>query len=680
MEFISNSKSGQFFFYSHDGKYMIKTQTKEENKFLKRILPHYYRFLTENPYSMLVQILGKGIRTCMNYESQTILIYTGMHRVKMYHLRRKVHFVIMRSVFDSPVQIHTIYDLKGSLIGRSATEKERASGGVLKDNDLIADKRTLHLGVKKPAFMEQLEKDAMFLAGLNIMDYSLLVGFHDRTKRVHPNTLLQANTLSNAGAGATAATVVGGGGVPVGGGNTVPSSVLKHLASDNNINNRSNTPFRRSIHISTLPDSADPDGNGPYASLASVSVDPNGANFETPMKQQQQAQESPSRKIGKRNSASGENFNSATGSNKEVGPGSAKRRSSRKIKGTDGADVSAGSLSFSTSDKDGAGNGITLSAAEVSIKDVNVTLSDHREGSSPHTDASFGSMYVNREKTKRFKKTFVHTAPNGKANINNAVNQNKHYVHHSMAHHDVRRRSSSSSNDEYAGHISEDFITPEKSKRSSRGHSTNGDADGIAATAPSDSEPDASEGENGEYYYEEDEDGSYEEEEDDENDEEELFDFIDEGDSVLDPNELDDQVDGHESINTVQWSKNIGYSKEHHAIYTRQPVVEDGLGAMGPEGGHLHEVLRTSLSSKKTSEKKLEYTYGPGATDRKPWTSRKDGGINSRGPTGRGDDIYFVGIIDILQQYNTNKRIETLVKVCYALFDLWNVLLIFCFL
>ena len=39
LEFISNSKSGQFFFYSHDGKYMIKTQSKEENKFLMKILP-----------------------------------------------------------------------------------------------------------------------------------------------------------------------------------------------------------------------------------------------------------------------------------------------------------------------------------------------------------------------------------------------------------------------------------------------------------------------------------------------------------------------------------------------------------------------------------------------------------------------------------------------------------------
>lgn len=36
IEFISNAKSGQFFFYSHDGRYMIKTQTETESKFLRR--------------------------------------------------------------------------------------------------------------------------------------------------------------------------------------------------------------------------------------------------------------------------------------------------------------------------------------------------------------------------------------------------------------------------------------------------------------------------------------------------------------------------------------------------------------------------------------------------------------------------------------------------------------------
>ena len=36
IEFISNAKSGQFFFYSHDGRYMIKTQTAAESRFLRR--------------------------------------------------------------------------------------------------------------------------------------------------------------------------------------------------------------------------------------------------------------------------------------------------------------------------------------------------------------------------------------------------------------------------------------------------------------------------------------------------------------------------------------------------------------------------------------------------------------------------------------------------------------------
>ena len=76
-----------------------------------------------------------------------------------------------------------LYDLKGSLVGRQASEKDRANGGVLKDLDLMNDHQKLHLGSKKTAFMTQLKRDAMFLAQLNIMDYSLLVGIHDRDQR-----------------------------------------------------------------------------------------------------------------------------------------------------------------------------------------------------------------------------------------------------------------------------------------------------------------------------------------------------------------------------------------------------------------------------------------------------------------------------------------------------------------
>jgi hypothetical protein len=58
IEFIANSKSGQFFFYSYDGKYMIKTQTKEECVLLRDIMPQYVEHLSSNPNSLLVRFYG----------------------------------------------------------------------------------------------------------------------------------------------------------------------------------------------------------------------------------------------------------------------------------------------------------------------------------------------------------------------------------------------------------------------------------------------------------------------------------------------------------------------------------------------------------------------------------------------------------------------------------------------
>lgn len=45
IQFVSNSKSGQFFFFTKDGAYMIKTISQHECKELRRVLPEYYSFL-----------------------------------------------------------------------------------------------------------------------------------------------------------------------------------------------------------------------------------------------------------------------------------------------------------------------------------------------------------------------------------------------------------------------------------------------------------------------------------------------------------------------------------------------------------------------------------------------------------------------------------------------------------
>ena len=93
IEFSSNSKSGSFFFYSHDGKFMIKTQSKRESKFLRRILAHYYQHIMTNPLTYLTR-------------------FYGMHRIKMPHLARTIYFVVMQSVFYGDVAMSEMYDIK----------------------------------------------------------------------------------------------------------------------------------------------------------------------------------------------------------------------------------------------------------------------------------------------------------------------------------------------------------------------------------------------------------------------------------------------------------------------------------------------------------------------------------------------------------------------------------------
>ncbi|PHJ17560.1 phosphatidylinositol-4-phosphate 5-kinase, partial [Cystoisospora suis] len=58
IEFESNSKSGQFFLFSHDGKYLIKTISQREVKQVLKILPAYIDHLLTNPNSLLTRLFG----------------------------------------------------------------------------------------------------------------------------------------------------------------------------------------------------------------------------------------------------------------------------------------------------------------------------------------------------------------------------------------------------------------------------------------------------------------------------------------------------------------------------------------------------------------------------------------------------------------------------------------------
>ncbi|KAI4742619.1 SAICAR synthase-like protein [Aureobasidium sp. EXF-12298] len=161
-ELGSPGKSGSFFYFSRDYKYIIKTIHHAEHKFLRKILRDYYSHVQENPNTLLSQ-------------------FYGLHRVKIPY-GRKIHFVVMNNLFPPHRDIHRTFDLKGSTIGRDFKEEELDKNPRATLKDLNWLRRNLHLEfgpTKKDAFVEQMQKDVALLQKLKIMDYSMLVGIHD---------------------------------------------------------------------------------------------------------------------------------------------------------------------------------------------------------------------------------------------------------------------------------------------------------------------------------------------------------------------------------------------------------------------------------------------------------------------------------------------------------------------
>lgn len=160
-ELGSPGKSGSFFYYSRDYKYIIKTIHKSEAKVLRKILPAYCEHVKQYPNTLLSQ-------------------FYGLHRVKLPY-GRKIHFVVMNNLFPLHKDIHSRYDLKGSTIGRE-TLKEGVDV-TYKDINWMKQNMKLQFGMdKKIPLLTQLEADVKFLETCNLMDYSLLVGIHDTAR------------------------------------------------------------------------------------------------------------------------------------------------------------------------------------------------------------------------------------------------------------------------------------------------------------------------------------------------------------------------------------------------------------------------------------------------------------------------------------------------------------------
>ena len=117
---VAAGKSGSFFFFSHDKKFIIKTMTNGELALFLRIFPSLAEHYKKVPNSLLVKKFG---------------VFT----VKMCGVNA-VHIMLMENTLrlKNPSQLKYIFDLKGSRVSRKTKGVTKATTTLKDINFLMA--------------------------------------------------------------------------------------------------------------------------------------------------------------------------------------------------------------------------------------------------------------------------------------------------------------------------------------------------------------------------------------------------------------------------------------------------------------------------------------------------------------------------------------------------------------
>ncbi|XP_074280820.1 1-phosphatidylinositol-3-phosphate 5-kinase FAB1B-like isoform X1 [Silene latifolia] len=159
-------KSNVFFAKTLDERFIIKQVTKTELESFIKFAPAYFKYLSES--------ISSGSPTCL----AKIL---GIYQVISKHLKggkeSKIDVLVMENLLFQR-NVTRLYDLKGSCRSRYNPD---SSGGnkVLLDQNLIETMPTspIFVGNKAKRLLERaVWNDTSFLASIDVMDYSLLVG------------------------------------------------------------------------------------------------------------------------------------------------------------------------------------------------------------------------------------------------------------------------------------------------------------------------------------------------------------------------------------------------------------------------------------------------------------------------------------------------------------------------
>ncbi|KAL3644300.1 hypothetical protein CASFOL_012232 [Castilleja foliolosa] len=159
-------KSNVFFAKTLDDRFIIKQVTKTELESFIKFASSYFKYLSES--------IDSGCPTCL----AKIL---GIYQVTSKHLKggkeSKMDVLVMENLLFRR-NITRLYDLKGSSRSRYNPDSS-GSNKVLLDQNLLEAMPTspIFLGTKAKRLLERaVWNDTSFLASIDVMDYSLLVG------------------------------------------------------------------------------------------------------------------------------------------------------------------------------------------------------------------------------------------------------------------------------------------------------------------------------------------------------------------------------------------------------------------------------------------------------------------------------------------------------------------------
>ncbi|KAH1122599.1 hypothetical protein J1N35_005759 [Gossypium stocksii] len=167
-------KSNVYFAKTFDERFIIKQVQKTELESFDEFALEYFNYLTDS--------VSSGSPTCL----AKIL---GIYQVSVKHLKggkeTKMDLIVMENLFFRR-SISTVYDLKGSIRSRYNPDTS-GTNKVLLDMNLLETLRTepIFLGSKAKRNLERaIWNDTSFLASVDVMDYSLLVGVDEERKEL----------------------------------------------------------------------------------------------------------------------------------------------------------------------------------------------------------------------------------------------------------------------------------------------------------------------------------------------------------------------------------------------------------------------------------------------------------------------------------------------------------------